>query len=85
MHSDPDNLESLHNKREQASYRKASPEYIQLLLDTVDTQPQELGYEFGRWAGERLKELLQRLLNQGELVIKWQRKIKNKVNNYIAT
>lgn len=58
MHGDPDNLESLHNKREQASYRKASPEYIQLLLDTVDTQPQELGYEFGRWTGERLATYL---------------------------
>ncbi len=34
---------------------------------------------------DELKELLERLLNQGELVIKWQRKIKNKGNNHIAT
>lgn len=34
---------------------------------------------------DELKELLERLLNQGELVIKWQRKIKNKGNGFIAT
>ena len=34
---------------------------------------------------DELKSLLQRLLNEGELVIKWQRKIKNKGNALIAT
>lgn len=34
---------------------------------------------------EELESLLERLLNQGELVIKWQRKIKNKGNAFIAT
>ena len=58
MHGDPDQLESLHNKREQESYRKATPEYIKLLLETVDKEPQELGYEFGRWTGERLATYL---------------------------
>jgi transposase len=58
MHGDPDNLESLHNKREQESYRKATPEYIQMLLETVDKDPQELGYDFGRWTGERLATYL---------------------------
>jgi len=38
MHGDPDNLESLHNKREQESY-KATHEYIQMLLETVDKDP----------------------------------------------
>lgn len=33
---------------------------------------------------DELKSLLQRLLNEGELVIKWQRKIKNKGNALIA-
>ena len=34
---------------------------------------------------DELKQLLDRLLNQGELVIKWHRNIKNKGNNhYIA-
>ncbi len=33
MHGDPDNLETLHNKREYEHYRKATAEYIELLLD----------------------------------------------------
>ncbi len=33
---------------------------------------------------EELKSLLDRLLNQGELVIQWQRKLKNKGNAIIA-
>ena len=32
MHGDPDNLDSLNNKREQESYRKATLEYVELLL-----------------------------------------------------
>jgi hypothetical protein len=32
-----------------------------------------------------LKNLLEKLLNQGELIIKWNRNIKNKGNNHIAT
>jgi transposase len=51
-------LASLHNKREQEHYRKATWEYIQLLLETIDKEPQELGYEFGRWTGERLATYL---------------------------
>ena len=58
MHGDPDKLESLHNKREQESYRKATPEYLKLLLFAVEKEPSELGYEFGRWTGERLATYL---------------------------
>lgn len=58
QHGDPDNLETLHNKREQESYRKVTAEYIQLLLKTVEKEPQELDYEFGRWTGERLATYL---------------------------
>lgn len=56
MYGDPDYLESLHNKRDQESYRKAISKYINMLLDTVDKSPQEL--EFGRWTGERLATYL---------------------------
>lgn len=45
MQGDPDKLESLHNQRKQEHYRKATPAYIQLLLETVDKEPAELGYE----------------------------------------
>ena len=57
-HGDPDDLASLENKREQEHYRKATWEYIQLLLETIDKEPQELGYEFSRWMGERLATYL---------------------------
>jgi len=53
-----DNLESLHNKRESEHYRKATPEYIELLLKTVEQELSALGYEFGRWTGERLATYL---------------------------
>ncbi len=58
MHGDPDNLETLHNKREYEHYRKATAEYIELLLKTVDQSPVDLGYEFGRWTAERLATYL---------------------------
>jgi transposase len=58
MHGEPDNLESLHNKREKEHYRKATPEYIKELLETVDKEPSELGYVFGRWTAERLATYL---------------------------
>jgi transposase len=58
MHGDPDNLETLHNKREYEHYRKATPEYIELLLKTVEQEPSDLGYGFGRWTAERLATYL---------------------------
>ncbi|ACC84956.1 IS630-like element ISNpu2 family transposase [Nostoc punctiforme] len=58
MHGDPDDLETLHNKREYEHYRKATPEYIELLLKTVDQEPSDLGYDFGRWTAERLATYL---------------------------
>ena len=45
-------------KREYEHYRKATPEYIELLLKTVEQSPSDLGYEFGRWTAERLATYL---------------------------
>ena len=59
VHGDPDNLESLKDKRQQGNYRKATEQYIELLLETVEKPPKELGYEFGRWTGERLSTYLE--------------------------
>lgn len=59
VHGDPDNLESLKDKRQQGNYRKATEQYIKLLLEVVELPPHELGYEFGRWTGERLSTYLQ--------------------------
>lgn len=58
MNGDPDKLETLHNRREYEHYRKATPEYIELLLKTVELTPSDLGYEFGRWTAERLATYL---------------------------
>ena len=59
MHGDPDNLDSLRDKREQGNYRKATEQYIELLLEVIEKAPSEFGYEFGRWTGERLSTYLE--------------------------
>ena len=58
VHGDPDNLNSLRDKREQGNYRKATEEYIELLQNVVEKNPRDFGYEFGRWTGERLSTYL---------------------------
>ena len=57
VQGDPDNLESLRDGREQGNYQKATPVYIQLLMETIEKAPDELGYEFGRWTTARLAYL----------------------------
>jgi len=59
VHGDPDHLESLRDKREQGNYRKATEQYIELLLEVVEQAPSEFGYEFGRWTTGRLSTYLQ--------------------------
>ena len=59
MHGDPYNLDSLKDKRQQGNYRKATEQYIELLLKVVEKASSELGYEFGRWTGERLSIYLE--------------------------
>ncbi|MGH7998788.1 MAG: IS630 family transposase [Brasilonema sp.] len=54
VHGDPDNLESLKDKREQGNHRKVTDAYLELLLEVVKKKPSEFGYEFGRWTGEGL-------------------------------
>ena len=100
VHGDPDNLESLKDDREKGNYHKATNEYIELLMGTIEKEPSELDYEFGRWTTARLAiyleektgtklsgEQVRRILKQKkeELIIKWQRKIKNKGNTVIAS
>jgi len=54
VHGDPDNFDSLRDRRHQGNYRKATEEYITLLQDVVEKAPSEFGYEFGRWTANRL-------------------------------
>ena len=32
-----------------ANQKKATDKYIEILLETIEVEPQELGYDFGRW------------------------------------
>lgn len=58
VHGDPENLNSLRDQRELGNYRKVTDKYIQLLMQVIEQEPSELGYEFGRWTGERLATYL---------------------------
>jgi len=83
MHGDPDKLETLHNKREYEHYRKATPEYIELLLKTLDKEPSELGYEFGRWTAERLATYLSELTGIELSSSQVRRILKRKKSSYV--
>ena len=58
VHGDPNNLDTLRDKRQQGNYRKATEEYIDLLLKVSEKEPSEFGYEFGRLTVERLSTYL---------------------------
>lgn len=57
-HGNPSNLDSLTDARMQGNYHKATEEYIDLLLEVIDKDPQEYGYEFGNWTAQRLATYL---------------------------
>ena len=59
MHGDPDNLESLKDERMKGNHQKATEKYIEILLETIEKEPEELGYEFGRWTAQRLAKYLE--------------------------
>ena len=61
VHGDPDNLESLKDKRMKGNHQKATEKYIEILLETIDKEPKELGYEFGRWTAQRLATYLEHI------------------------
>ncbi len=54
IHGDPENLDSFTDDRMKGNYRKATEEYIDLLLETIEVEPEKYGYEFGRWTTARL-------------------------------
>ena len=58
VHGDPENLDSLKDERMKGNHQKATEEYIEILLETIEKEPSELGYEFGRWSAQRLAEYL---------------------------
>lgn len=60
MHGDPSNLDSLTDERMKGNYHKASDQYIDRLLELIEQDPQELGYEFGNWTAQRLAAHLEK-------------------------
>ncbi len=54
VHGDPDNLESLKDKRMRGNHQKATEQYIESLVKLAKKRPQELGYQWGRWSAQKL-------------------------------
>ena len=46
------------------NHQKATDKYIEILLEVVEKEPQELGYEFGRWSAQRLATYIFRRKNR---------------------
>jgi transposase len=61
VHGDPDKLDSLLDGRSEGNFRKVTKEYENLLLEIVDKEPSDYGYEFGRWTSARLATYLEKL------------------------
>lgn len=61
VHGDPDNPDSFVDKRSLGNFRKATAEYEKILLETIDKNPEEYGYEFGRWTAARLATYLEKV------------------------
>jgi transposase len=61
IQGDPDRLNSFCDERSQGNFRKVTPEYEKILLETIDKDPGEYGYEFGRWTAARLATYLEKL------------------------
>lgn len=58
VHGDPNNLDSLKDQRKRGNYQKVTDHYIQRLLEVIQTEPHELGYDFERWSLHRLSDHL---------------------------
>ena len=61
VHGDPDKMESFADGRSQGNFRKATPKYEEVLLEVVEKEPLEYGYEFGRWTANRLATYLEQI------------------------
>lgn len=61
VHGDPEDIESLRDKRTKGNYRKVTEEYMQMLMETIAKDPREFGYSYARWSGDRLAEHLAQL------------------------
>lgn len=53
-HGDPDKIETLKDKRANGNNRKVTESYLEMLLETTNKHPLELGYDFKRWTAKKL-------------------------------
>jgi transposase len=60
VHGDPDNLDSFLDGRREGNFRKITQEYEETLLKVIEKEPEEYGYEFGRWTAARLATHLEK-------------------------
>ena len=60
MQGDPDNQESFQDGRAKGNHKKATEKYLNLLLKIIEKDPDEYGYEFGRWTTARLANHLEK-------------------------
>ena len=60
VHGDPDKLESFLDGRREGNFRKVTKEYEEVLLEIIEKEPAEYGYEFGRWTAARLATYLEK-------------------------
>jgi len=60
VHGDPDNMDSFLDGRREGNFRKATKEDEDLLLEVIEKNPEEYGYEFGRWTSARLAAHLEK-------------------------
>jgi len=61
VHGEPDKLESFLDGRREGNFRKVTKKYEDLLLEIIDKEPKEYGYEFGRWTAARLATYLEKI------------------------
>jgi len=49
----------LSDGRREGNFRKVTKKYENLLLEVIEKNPEECGYEFGRWTSARLATYLE--------------------------
>ena len=67
------------------NHKKATDKYIEILLETIEKEPQKLGYEFGRWSTARLATYLEEQTGIKLTGSQVRRIIKQKKYAYIGT
>ena len=60
VHGDPDQLKSFLDGRREGNFRKVTKKYEEVLLEIIEKEPAEYGYEFGRWTAARLATYLEK-------------------------